>query len=62
VLRRAASGLRVVNILEDQELEDRYVFRIPVLSINGIDVAEGEITEAAVRKALRSSVVSGGRL
>jgi hypothetical protein len=61
VLGRAASKLQVVNILEDRELEDRYVFRIPVLSINGIDVAEGEITEDAVRKALRSTTVSGGR-
>ena len=60
VLGKEASSLRVVNILEDRELEDQYVFRIPVLRINGVDVAEGEITEAAVRKALRSPVVSGG--
>lgn len=60
VLGRSASRLRVVNILEDRNLEDEYVFRIPVLSINGIDVAEGEITESAVRKALRPPAVSGG--
>jgi hypothetical protein len=60
VLGRSSSRLRVVNILEDRELEDEYVFRIPVLSINGVDVAEGEITEAVVRKALRPPAVSGG--
>lgn len=61
VLGQAANRLRVVNILEDRELEDLYVFRIPVLSINGVEVAEGEITEAAVRQALRSPVARGGR-
>ncbi len=60
VLGRSSSRLRVVNILEDRELEDEYVFRIPVLSINGVDVAEGEITEAVVRKALHTPAMSGG--
>jgi hypothetical protein len=60
VLGRAQSRLRVVNILEDRDLEDRYVFRVPVLCVNGVEVAEGQITVRDVRRALKASVVTGG--
>jgi len=41
----------VLNILEDRELEDRYVFRIPVLALGEVVLAEGRITVAEVRAA-----------
>jgi hypothetical protein len=60
VLGRVESRLRVVNILEDRDLEDRYVFRIPVLCINGVEVAEGQIIERDVRRALMRAVIAVG--
>jgi hypothetical protein len=41
----------VVNILGDRELEDRYVFRIPVLALGELVLAEGRITIADARAA-----------
>lgn len=36
-------NLEVVNILGDRALEDMYVFRIPVLVVDGVEAAEGLI-------------------
>jgi hypothetical protein len=45
----------VVDIIGDQNLEDAYVFRIPVLVIDGRVVAEGRITMADARAAHRAA-------
>jgi hypothetical protein len=49
-------NVTVVNILEDRELEDRYVFRIPVLLRNDTVLAEGRINRAEARRALRRAI------
>jgi hypothetical protein len=41
----------VVDIIGDRELEDAYIFRIPVLVVDGKIVAEGQITMADARSA-----------
>lgn len=53
-LRRAVGphGARVVNIVGDRELEDAYIFRIPVLTYRDVVLAEGIITAADVGGAL----------
>lgn len=48
--------VRIVNILEDRALEDMYVFRIPVLVVDGVEVAEGLITIDDARRARRLAV------
>lgn len=51
-----ARRLRVVNILEDRDLEDEFVFRIPVLIVDGVEVAEGLITENDARRARQAAL------
>lgn len=48
--------VRVVNILDDRALEDAYVFRIPVLLVDGVEAADGIVTERDVRRAVRNAV------
>ena len=54
----------VVDITADRRLEDEYIFRIPVLVIEGQVLAEGHITVAdarAARNATRNGAISGER-
>ncbi|HMM41949.1 MAG TPA: glutaredoxin family protein [Thermomicrobiales bacterium] len=53
-----ARRVRVVNILEDRALEDTYVFRIPVPIVDGVEIAEGLITEDDARRA-RAAALRG---
>ncbi len=60
-VRRVFGSRRVdvVDIIGNRVLEDEYVFRIPVLVIEGTVVAEGQITVSdalAARTALEPSV------
>jgi len=55
-----ARRVRVVNILDDRALEDEYVFRIPVLIIDGAVVAEGLIGEEDARRAWRGALRGRG--
>jgi alkyl hydroperoxide reductase subunit AhpF len=45
--------LSVVNIDGDRELEDQFIFRVPVVYMNGQLIAEGQVTAEAIRLALR---------
>lgn len=44
----------VVDIEQDDELLKRYGMRIPVVSVNGQDIAEGNLGKGVVRAALRA--------
>jgi hypothetical protein len=48
-----AQNVDVVDIIGDRELEDAYIFRIPVLVVDGQVRAEGKITLADARAAKR---------
>ncbi len=55
----------VVDIIGDRRLEDAYIFRIPVLVVDGRVLAEGHITMADARAALHAARVrpqSGERI
>ena len=41
----------VVDIAGDRQLEDEFIFRIPVLVVNGRVLAEGRISMADARRA-----------
>lgn len=45
----------VVDIDTDDTLLKRYGLRIPVVSVNGEEVAEGQISEHVVRDAIRGA-------
>lgn len=54
LLRRfGARQLRIVDIIGNRDLEDQYVFRVPVVVYEGQVVAEGQIGAAEARAALR---------
>lgn len=40
-----------VDIMGDRELEDEFIFRIPVLAVNGVVLAEGLISVDDARRA-----------
>jgi hypothetical protein len=66
VVRRVfgARHVDVVDIIGDQRLEDEYIFRIPVLVVDGQVLAEGQITMADARQARQAAVAmrrSGAR-
>lgn len=59
-----AARVDVVDISADRRLEDEFIFRIPVLVIDGQVLAEGHITVAdarAARDAARNVTRSGER-
>lgn len=45
------ANVETVNILEHAELEEQYVFRIPVILFDGEPMAEGQIGRAAAHRA-----------
>jgi hypothetical protein len=47
-----ARGVRIVEISGQRELEDAYVFRVPVLCYRDVVLAEGLIEERDMRRAL----------
>ncbi len=50
-----ARQLDVVDIIGNRQLEDEYVFRIPVLVVDGQVVAEGRITMEDATSAFRTA-------
>jgi hypothetical protein len=60
VVRRVfgARHVDVVDIIGDQRLEDEFIFRIPVLFVDGQVLAEGQITMADARLAHRAAVTN----
>lgn len=45
----------VVDIDTDDALLKRYALRIPVVTINGEEVAEGQITDTDIREVIRAA-------
>jgi glutaredoxin len=54
-LTRWRADVEVVDIDADPALTDRYTVRVPVVAVNGDEVAEYEVDPAALRAALRSA-------
>ena len=55
VVRRVATGraeIELVDIDADPALADRYTVRVPVVVVDGREIAEYEVDEAALRRAL----------
>jgi hypothetical protein len=46
----------VVDIVGNRKLEDAFVFRVPVLVVGGVVLAEGRITMRDARRARRTSI------
>jgi len=57
VIRREAKGcaIETVDIGHDDTLLKRYGLRIPVVSVNGVDIAEGHVAPGLVRAAVRQA-------
>lgn len=56
VLRPLAAGraeLRLVDIDTDPQLQARYTVRVPVVEIDGVEIAEYEVDPHQVEAALR---------
>ncbi len=56
VLRRLASGqadIRIIDIDADPDLRDRYTVRVPVVEVDGVEVAEYEVDPAVLAAALQ---------
>lgn len=54
-LARWRADVRLVDVDADPALTDRYTVRVPVVAVDGVEVAELEVDPAAVRAALRRS-------
>jgi len=54
VVRRVARrhDIRVVDIDADPALVDRYTVRVPVIEVDGTEIAEFQLDPAALRRAL----------
>jgi hypothetical protein len=56
VLEGTAHSLRVVDIddggIGDPGLRDRYTVRVPVVTVDGVEIAQYQLDEAALRAAL----------
>lgn len=54
LVRREARGCRVrtVDIDTDDDLRDRYTVRVPVVTVDGAEVAELEVAPGQVRAAV----------
>jgi glutaredoxin len=55
-LARSRAEIEVVDIDTDPRLAERYTLRVPVVAIDGHEVAELQVDPAAVRTALRSAL------
>ena len=55
VVRRVARGhdVTLVDIDADPALVERYTVRVPVVTVDGVEVAEFEVDPARLRAALR---------
>lgn len=58
VVARVARGraeVELVDIDGDEALRDRYTVRVPVVAVDGREVAEYEVDPAALRQAIRAA-------
>lgn len=55
IVAREAGGARIrhVDVDEDPELQARYNVRVPVVAVDGEEIAEGYVEAEVVRAALR---------
>lgn len=56
VVRRVARGheIRIVDIDTDPAITERYTVRVPVIAVDGVEIAEFQVDAATLRAALRS--------
>lgn len=52
-LARGRADVEIVDVDADPALTDRYTVRVPVVAVDGVEVAEFELDPAALRAALR---------
>jgi glutaredoxin len=57
VVAREARGAEVrhVDVDTDDELQRRYGIRVPVVAVDGVEVAEVEVAKGEVRRAVRQA-------
>lgn len=55
------ADVRLLDVDDDDDLLRRYHLRVPVIEVNGVEVAAAPIDEAAVRRALRGGHRFGWR-
>lgn len=60
---REAGGahVRLIDIDDDPELQRRYNVRVPVVVVDGREIAEGRVEEGAVRQAIQRARRGGRR-
>jgi glutaredoxin len=63
VVAREARGadVRHVDIDTDDDLVARYTIRVPVVAVDGVEVAEGQVAPGQVRAAVRAAARSARR-
>jgi hypothetical protein len=54
--RRVPMSVELVNIETDDALHERYMFEIPVVAVDGADVAKAPIYERALEETLAGLV------
>jgi len=58
-LARGRADVRLVDIDADPALTERYTVRVPVVEVDGVEVAEYQVGVRVLRRALREARVSG---
>lgn len=61
ILHGIGCTVNEVNIDDDPDLRRRYGFRVPVMTVDGVDLLWGIFTEAKVRAALAGGRRAEGR-
>ena len=59
-LARGRADVEIVDIDTDPGLVDRYTVRVPVVAVDGEEVAELEVDPVALRSALRRAATTRG--
>lgn len=57
-LARGRADVRLLDIDEDPALTDRFTVRVPVVEVDGVEVAEYQVDVEVLRRALRVARVS----
>ncbi|MCC6422839.1 MAG: glutaredoxin family protein [Phycisphaerales bacterium] len=60
VAKSRTLNLRVVNILDDPQIHQLYRYEIPVLLVNGREIARHRVTAGQLESALKSKEPSAG--
>lgn len=54
IARRLPLAIELVNIETDEALHQRYLFEIPVVAVDGVEVAKAPIFEHALAESLEA--------